>query len=67
MSLEIALVKPKTLKTEVGIYGTDGKLYYRKMYFSDNLITINHHLSKGTYILKITNGEFSQNQKLVIE
>ena len=64
---KIALVKPKTLKTDVGIFGTDGKLYYRKIYFSDNLITINHHLSKGTYILKITNGEFSQNQKLVIE
>jgi len=64
---KIALVNQKNIKTEVDIFGTDGKLYYRKTYFSQNLITINHNLNKGTYILKITNGEFSQNQKLVIE
>jgi hypothetical protein len=65
--IRIALVNQKNIKTEVDIYGTDGKLYLRKTYFTDNLITINHNLSKGTYILKIKNGEFSQNQKLVIE
>jgi hypothetical protein len=63
----IALVNQKNIKTEVDIYGTDGKLYYQKVYFADNIITINHNLGKGTYILKITNGEFSQNQKLVID
>lgn len=64
---KIALVNQKNIKTEVDIYGTDGKLYYRKAYNSENIIIVNHHLGKGTYILKITNGEFYQNQKLVIE
>lgn len=63
----IALVKPRSPGTHVAVYGTDGKMYMQKMYTTGNLITINHSLAKGTYILKITNGGYSQNQKLVVE
>lgn len=53
-------------KTDIQISGIDGKIYFTRSYSVANNITIDHNLRPGSYILKVTTNNFSENQKLII-
>ncbi len=63
----ISLTNDNNSPVEVQVYGTDGKLFFRKLYPGTNSINIINQLNPGTYILKvITNNNF-ETQKLIIK